>query len=230
MAETVEIGDPPVRVQLRRNARATKMTLRVSAVDGSARLTLPKRSSLRSAKRFLNEQQGWLRTHMGNTLERVLIQPGLTVILHGEPFLLAEHSAARVTLAPGKLFLPTNRHAGKALEGFIKTRARNVITTRVEQEAAAIRNRFGKISLRDPRSRWGSCGSDGNLMFSWRLMLAPPKVLHYVVAHEVAHLREMNHSANFWAEVAGLMPDYEAPRQWLKQNGGQLHRYDFKTS
>ena len=67
-------------------------------------------------------------------------------------------------------------------------------------------------------------------MFSWRLMLAPSEVLRYVVAHEVAHLREMNHAPAFWAEVAALMPGYEAPRRWLKQNGGQLHRYDFKAT
>ena len=67
-------------------------------------------------------------------------------------------------------------------------------------------------------------------MFSWRLLLSPPEVLRYVVAHEVAHLAEMNHSAAFWAEVAHLMPDYAAARAWLKQNGGLLHRYDFKTT
>lgn len=230
MADTLQIGDPPILVQLRPNPRAKRMTLRVSAVDGTARLTLPKRSSLRAAKRFLNEQEGWLRGHIGKTPARVVIEAGVEVSLYGEPFLLAQHRGARVTLAPNTLFLPASRPAGKALEGFIKTRARNVITPMVEADAAALGKPWGKISLRDPRSRWGSCNSDGNLMFSWRLMLAPPDVLRYVVAHEVAHLREMNHAAAFWTEVAAIMPGYEAPRRWLQQNGGQLHRYDFKTA
>ena len=230
MAETLTIGMPPITVKLRRNARAKRMTLRISAADGMARLTLPARTSLRAAKQFLSDQEEWLRNHIGNSPARVVINEGLTLHLFGEPFLLKTHSKARVTLAPDTLFLPKNRPAGQALEGFIKTRAKNVITDLVKQDSATLGKPFNKISLRDPRSRWGSCNTDGNLMFSWRLMLAPPKVLRYVVAHEVAHLREMNHSKAFWAEVAGLMPEYNPPRQWLTQNGGQLHRYDFKNT
>lgn len=228
MADTVEIGDPPILVELRRNAQAKRMTLRVSSVDGAARLTLPKRSSVRSAKRFLLEQENWLRGHMGKTPDRVVIGAGVDISLGGEAFTLVQHSGARVVLAPGQIFLPGKRPSGKALEGFIKTRARVVITNIAEVDAAALGKRYSKISLRDPRSRWGSCNSEGNLMFSWRLLLAPAEVLRYVVAHEVAHLAEMNHSGAFWAEVAHLMPDYGAARRWLKQNGGQLHRYDFK--
>ncbi|HIP23116.1 MAG TPA: M48 family peptidase [Rhodobacteraceae bacterium] len=230
MAETLTIGTPAITVELRRNARAKRMTLRVSAVDGVPRLSLPKRGSLKAAKQFLMEQEAWLHGHIGNTPERVLIAEGLTIALYGESFLLKTHSKSRVTLAPDTLFLPETRPAGHALEGFIKARAKNVITNLAEIDSTTLGKPFSKISLRDPRSRWGSCNTDGNLMFSWRLMLAPPEVLRYVVAHEVAHLREMNHSSAFWAEVAGLMPDYAAPRRWLKAHGGQLHRFDFKNT
>jgi predicted metal-dependent hydrolase len=229
MVESLTIGSPPITVELRRNARAKRMTLRVSGADGVVRLSLPKRGSLRAAKRFLLDQEDWLRRHISKTPERVPIAKGLTLPLHGESFLLQTHSKSRVTLAPDTLFLPETRPMGPALERFIKTRALNVITKLVEADSTTIGKPYNKLSLRDPRSRWGSCNSDGNLMFSWRLMLAPPEVLRYVVAHEVAHLREMNHSEAFWAEVAALMPAYEAPRRWLQQNGGQLHRYDFKT-
>ena len=230
MAETLEIGAPPILVALRRNARAKRMTLRVSSVDGSARLTLPKRSSVRSAKRFLLDQESWLRGHIGKTPARVVIREGLTISLGGESFLLTGHSGPRVILAPGQVILPSGRPAGVALERFIKTRARSVITKLVEQDSRTLGESFGKISLRDPRSRWGSCNTEGNLMFSWRLLLAPHEVLRYVVAHEVAHLAQMNHSPAFWAEVAQLMPDYAHPRAWLKQNGAELHRYDFKMA
>jgi predicted metal-dependent hydrolase len=192
-------------------------------------LSLPKRGSLKAAKRFLLEQEGWLRAHISNAPERVEIRAGLDISLHGESFLLQTHSKSRVTLAPGTLFLPESRPIGPALARFIKTRAKNVITPLAETDSARLGTPFAKISLRDPRSRWGSCNSDGNLMFSWRLMLAPPEVLRYVVAHEVAHLRQMNHSKAFWLEVAGLMPEFEAPRRWLTQNGASLHRFDFKT-
>jgi predicted metal-dependent hydrolase len=87
--------------------------------------------------------------------------------------------------------------------------------------------RFSRLSLRDTRSRWGSCSSRGGLSYSWRLILAPPDVLDYVAAHEVAHLAEMNHSPAFWALVARLCPGYQAPRGWLRREGAGLHRYRF---
>jgi predicted metal-dependent hydrolase len=86
---------------------------------------------------------------------------------------------------------------------------------------------FGRVTLRDTRSRWGSCTSAGDLMFSWRLIMAPSAVLDYVVAHEVAHLAEMNHSDRFWAQVERLFPDHAAPRAWLRRNGAGLHAWDF---
>jgi predicted metal-dependent hydrolase len=87
--------------------------------------------------------------------------------------------------------------------------------------------RYTRLTLRDTRSRWGSCSATGALSYSWRLILAPPRVLDYVAAHEVAHLAQMNHSPAFWAEVARLMPDYESPRAWLRREGSALHRYRF---
>ncbi|WP_155326406.1 M48 family metallopeptidase, partial [Alkalilacustris brevis] len=87
---------------------------------------------------------------------------------------------------------------------------------------------YGRISLRDVRSRWGSCSSAGNLMFSWRLVMAPPEVLAYVAAHEVAHLAEMNHSPAFWAQVTRLMPGWRDQRAWLRENGGELQSYRFE--
>jgi predicted metal-dependent hydrolase len=100
----------------------------------------------------------------------------------------------------------------------------------VARHAARLRLPVGRISLRDPRSRWGSCTATGDLMFSWRLVLAPAFVLDYVAAHEVAHLKEMNHSPAFWAVVRRLCPDYEAPREWLRRNGGALHGWDFRPA
>jgi predicted metal-dependent hydrolase len=84
-----------------------------------------------------------------------------------------------------------------------------------------------QISLRDTRSRWGSCSAEGRLMYSWRLIMAPPSVLDYVAAHEVAHLVQMNHSEAFWAVVQGLYPGWQRQRDWLRHQGGALHVWDF---
>lgn len=83
----------------------------------------------------------------------------------------------------------------------------------------------GRITMRDPRTRWGSCSANGNLGFSWRLVLAPEFVLAYVVAHEVAHLKELNHGPRFWRLVERLIGDPEPARRWLRAEGPDLHRY-----
>ena len=93
--------------------------------------------------------------------------------------------------------------------------------------AARLGKGYTRLTLRDTRSRWGSCTSDGGLMFSWRLIMAPPSVLDYVAAHEVAHLAQMNHSPAFWAEVTRIYGDFDPPRQWLRTHGADLHRYQF---
>ena len=98
------------------------------------------------------------------------------------------------------------------------------IPERVEYYAALIGVRYGTITIRNQTSRWGSCTGEGNLNFNCLLMLAPPRVLDYVVVHELCHRKQMNHSAAFWAEVEKIMPDYKQLRQWLKDNGGSLIR------
>ena len=103
--------------------------------------------------------------------------------------------------------------------------ARREIGGRAERLVHRVERPMRRLSIRDPATRWGSCSATGSLSFSWRLILAPPAVLDYVVAHEIAHLRELNHSARFWSEVAGLVGDSKAERAWLRRNGTQLRRY-----
>jgi predicted metal-dependent hydrolase len=95
--------------------------------------------------------------------------------------------------------------------------------------AERLGSKVRKITLRDTRSRWGSCSNDAKLMFSWRLVMAPEDVLAYVAAHEVAHLKHMNHSKDFWETVEYLFGPYKKERAWLKQNGSTLHRYKFES-
>ena len=102
--------------------------------------------------------------------------------------------------------------------------AKEVIPERVRLYASRAGVTYGRITIRNQRTRWGSCSSKGNLNFNCLLMLAPPEVLDYVVVHELCHRKEMNHSARFWAEVARVLPDYPAQRAWLKENGGALIR------
>ena len=106
-------------------------------------------------------------------------------------------------------------------------RARDALAAAADGYAARLGRTYTGLSLRDPRSRWGSCSSAGRLMFSWRLILAPVDVLEYVAAHEVAHLAHMNHGPGFWAEVDRIHGPHGPPRQWLRTYGASLHRFRF---
>ena len=97
-----------------------------------------------------------------------------------------------------------------------------VIPKRVEYFAEKIPVTYGRITIRNQKTRWGSCSSKGNLNFNCLLMLAPPEVLDYVVVHELCHRKEMNHSERFWREVENILPDYRERKKWLKENGGRL--------
>ncbi len=109
-----------------------------------------------------------------------------------------------------------------ALEKRYREAAHSYFPERVKHYAAMLHVTYGKITIRDQKTRWGSCSSRGNLNFNWRLMLAPPRVLDYVVVHELCHRKHMDHSPAFWQKVAGILPDYKALRKWLKDNGNTL--------
>ena len=163
---------------------------------------------------------------------------GLTARWGGEASLLVEGRAfvltqgpqrGSVTLSGDEIVVPgAPERAALRVATFLKALARDRLSQASDRYAAQIGRKYKSLTLRDTRSRWGSCTADGSLMYSWRLIMAPPAVLDYVAAHEVSHLAEMNHSDRFWAVVEGLMPDYAPRRKWLKEHGGRLHAYRFE--
>jgi predicted metal-dependent hydrolase len=136
------------------------------------------------------------------------------------------HAPARVHAVGAMIIVGGERDQfAHKVTDWLKRRARERITRRAEATAERIDKTIGRISIRDPRARWGSCTHKGDLSFSWRLILAPSHVLDYVVTHEVAHLTHLNHGRNFWRLVEKLMPDYSAARTWLDSHGPELQRY-----
>ncbi len=220
------VGTPPISVRLRRSARARRLTLRLSRIDGIATLTVPLRVSERKAQSFLDTQEGWLRKQIAARPDRQRTEIGGAIPFRGIPYELVEGKRPRIT--GQQIELPA-KNPGARLQALLKLEARNAIAPLADGYATRLGRQVNRLTLRDTRSRWGSCSQDGNLMFSWRLILAPPIVLDYVVAHEVAHLVEMNHSAAFWQVVEGLMPDYDQHRKWLRTHGGTLHAIDFTS-
>ena len=223
-------GPPPIPVSLRVSARARRLSLRVSALDGKVSLTLPRRVPLREAEAFLREREDWIRGHVQATPAPVHLSPGGTVPFAGVPHRLVVAGGRTARLGDGVITLPASapEKTGARVAALFKLQARARLTAASTGYAEALGRQFSAITLRDTRSRWGSCSPQGRLMYSWRLVMAPPAVLDYVAAHEVAHLVEMNHSSAFWALLEKLMPDYKRHRQWLRRNGASLHAVRFR--
>lgn len=231
MTEFFLPGEPPVSVSLRRSARARRLSLRVSALDGRVTLTLPRGVAEREARAFAAEKAAWLRGALARQPARIAVAPGVWLPVEGVAHEIAPGAGRGVRAGEGRLVVagPPGRLAPR-LRAHLVALARLRFQAAANRHAAALGRGYSALALADPRARWGSCSAAGRLMFSWRLVMAPPEVLDYVAAHEVAHLAEMNHSPAFWAVVARLCPGHAAPRAWLRAEGPGLHRYDFAAS
>ncbi|MFD1796412.1 M48 family metallopeptidase [Paracoccus aurantiacus] len=226
MREDIQIDD--IAVMVRRNARARRMTLRVSRTDGGVVLTLPPRVSLKAAQDFASSKADWLRRAVDAMPGPQLVAEGARLPVAGREVTLRSLPIRRVTFDRDVLGVPVGKPIGASVQAWLKQRAHVSLIEAVGRHAANLGRQPTAISLRDTRSRWGSCTSDGRLMFSWRLAMAPIEVLDYVAAHEVAHLAHMDHSPRFWAQVEALMPGYAPYRTWLRQNGSGLQAWRFR--
>jgi predicted metal-dependent hydrolase len=215
-------------VRLRRHPRARRLTLRVSHVDGAATLTLPPWVGLAEARRFVAERAGWLCARRADLPARVPVGPGAVLPLGGVPLRIVAGQGRGIRILGETLSVPgPSAGAGARIRAFVIHRARADAVACATRHARALGRSVPPIRLADPRARWGSCSTDGRVMLSWRLAMAPDFVLDYVAAHEVAHLAHMDHSRAFWAVLARLYPDRDRARDWLKANGAALHRFDF---
>ena len=220
-------------VRLKRVATARRFTLRVRAADGAAVLTMPPRASLKSARDFAERNAEWIGTRLAALPDRIALLPGAVVPLRGldHRVVVDPKSLRRVQSGHDAAGAPVLRVSPRAADPaaavlcFLRGEAKADLAAAVARHAAAVDRPVARITLRDTRSRWGSCTARGALNFSWRLILAPPSVLDYLAAHEVAHLVHMNHSEDFWRETRRLAPHTDEAEAWLKRHGSALHRY-----
>lgn len=221
-------GSPPVEVVLRRSGRARRMSLRVSRLDGRVTLSMPPHAREAEAMAFLRQQEGWIRQTLAGVAEGAAVGIGAQIPVEGRLLTVTQGKGRAPVVEGDALLVPGDAaRAGVRIAAFLKLRARDRLAEASDTYARRIGRRYRTLTLRDTRSRWGSCTVEAGLMYSWRLIMAPPDVLDYVAAHEVSHLAEMNHSPAFWAVVAALMPDYQRHRRWLKSQGAALHSYRF---
>jgi predicted metal-dependent hydrolase len=222
-------------VVIRRSAQAKRYTLRVKTATREAVLTMPSHGSMATAKDFAVRHGGWLAARFHKMPELVSFTTGALIPLRGTPHRLEHRPNARGTAwqenAKDSADIPVIAVAGDAsfiarrVRDFLKREARRDIDLAAHKHADALGVKIKRIAIKDTVSRWGSCAADGTLSFSWRMILAPPFVLDYLAAHEVAHRVEMNHSNRYWKVVESIFPDFERAEAWLKRHGAELHRW-----
>lgn len=227
-----EVAGRTLPLRIVENDRARRLTLRIDTGGRGLRITVPPGISAREVEHFLYRHQGWLEQRLAKVPDRPQVRPGIKIPLRGVPHLIVHEPGRRGTVTvsqddsgPVLIVHGDRRHLGRRLADFLKREAKRDIEALVDKHTSAIGRRAKAIRFRDTSSRWGSCTSDGTLSFSWRIMMAPLPIVDYLVAHEVAHLKEMNHSHRFWALTHRLCPRTEEAEAWLKRHGAGLHGY-----
>ncbi|MDI4666093.1 M48 family metallopeptidase [Xanthobacter autotrophicus] len=234
-AEWIELmlDDETLRVAVRRHPQARRLTLRVRAAARDVTLTAPPHVPLAFAHDFVQRHREWVRLRLVRLPQQVPFEPGSVIPLHGTPHRIVHCPGARGTAwtavnAEGEPVLCVAGeapHMPRRVQDHLKREARRALAAAVRHYAAALKVDVGRITLRDTASRWGSCSAQGDLSFSWRLVMAPPVVLDYLAAHEVAHRLEMNHGPRFWRLVEQVCPARREAEAWLRRHGSDLHRY-----
>jgi predicted metal-dependent hydrolase len=229
--EVVEAAGRPVRLKV--DPRARRISLRLDRVKGEIVATAPTLRRLSEAVAFARERADWIAAQFADLPEQTPLQPGLSFELFGAPCrleagagrakLLSSEDGVRIVAAHDAAF------AVRALR-LIKAEAGKVLTARTAHYAERIGRPAPKVTIVDPRGRWGSCkpataSAPASIRYSWRLALAPFAVADYVAAHESAHLIEANHGPRFWALVGDLVGDHRPHRQWLKTHSARLHAF-----
>jgi predicted metal-dependent hydrolase len=217
-----------VPVTLRVRPRARNLVLRLDARTGGAVVTLPPGVPPEDGFALARRRGAWILERLVALPQRVPFAEGAVI-----PYLGADHRVRHLEGTRGAVWRANGEihvagrveHLPRRLTDWLRAEARRETGQRAHDYAGRLGLAPGRITVRDTRSRWGSCAADGGLSFCWRLILAPEPVLDYVVAHEVAHLMAMDHGPRFWRTVERLVPDVSAPRAWLKRHGASLQRY-----
>ena len=218
------------RVLLKRVPTARRFTLRVRNATRDVVITLPKRGSLAAAQDFAQRHAAWIAARLHRLPQAIPFEPGACFPIRGEELTIAHLDQLRggIEILSGEKLLRvacSREHLSRRIHDFLKSEARKDLEAAVKTHCASLGFAPRKVALRDTTSRWGSCSASGALNFSWRLIMAPPFVLDYLAAHEVAHLVHMNHSDDFWAITKKLAPRTDHAEAWLYAHGSSLHRY-----
>jgi predicted metal-dependent hydrolase len=225
-------------VRLRRHRQARRYTLRIHTASREVVLTMPPRGSLKEARAFAQKHGGWIAARLGRLPEPAPFAPGTVLPLRGVDHRIEHRRGKRGTVwiesgqGGERLLCVAGEapHLARRIADYLKREAKSDLEAASRRAAEQLGVKMKRVSVRDQSSRWGSCSTTGVLSYSWRLIFAPPFVLDYLAAHEIAHLVEMNHSRRFWRLVERIYPDIERAKSWLDAHGSELHRYGAQTT
>ena len=235
---TISHAGELISVSLRRLASARRFTLRVRFAARDAVLTMPRRASMRDAREFTERHAAWIAARLKRLPATIPFAPGSIVPVRGVDHALLHRPSARGTVWAEQLvdgldhdaefalcIAGAAEHFHRRVRDHFKREARRDLEAAVERHTAALCLPMRSVGLRDTVSRWGSCSASGSLNFSWRLIMAPPFVLDYLAAHEVAHLVHLDHSSRFWDLTRRICAHTDRAESWLSAHGAHLHKY-----
>jgi len=232
------LSDRVLPLHVHVNVRARRLVLRIENGGKGLRMSVPPGTNEQQICYFLHQYRGWIETKLKKfpppSQDNGMLRHGVKLPYLGQPHLIVHQQGRGLTCLAfseqnGKQILVSGEaaHVPRRLRDFLKNQATLIMTPLALSYAAKLGRKPKSIRYKDTKSRWGSCSAAGNLSFSWRIMMAPPAVMRYLVAHEVAHLVEMNHGRQFWQICTELCPSTQECRAWLKRNGQTLHAIDF---
>lgn len=230
----LDVSGREMPLVIRSNPRATRITLRIEPGGRGLKMTVPPGLREREIADFLERHRGWLEVKLAKFSSDTRLTDGGEILLRGVPHRIIHSGRLRglteaidSEIGPVLSVSGMEEHLGRRIGDFLKKEARCDLEALVNGHSRAVGKPFKSLTMKDTRSRWGSCSWDGKLSFSWRIVMAPPPVIDYLAAHEVAHLREMNHGPAFWALCRDLCPHMDTAKAWLKRHGTRLHAIDF---
>lgn len=226
--ELLAIDGQNVAVNVRLSPRARRIVMRVNPVSGEVTVTAPSRMGKAAALEFVRGETDWVCSQRASVPQQIKLAPGAVVPFLGVPHhIRAARGSVPVWRVGTEIFVSGRaEHATRRLNDFFRRQAKKSFEESALVFGAALGVMPSRITVRDTSTRWGSCSSARSLSFSWRLVFAPDYVREYVVAHEAAHLKEMNHGPRFWAHVEALTPHSRKARKWLRENGRTLLSYN----
>ena len=228
ITRVINIKGKNIPLRLRRDARAKRMILRIDNKLEGAVVTLPLWTSEREALLMVQEKSDWVLTKLDTIPPKIAFESGAIIPLLGEYYNIFHDPNQREVVIKSRHEIRLGgrkEHLSRRLGDWLRKEAKIIIQPKAIEMAEKFNWKIGRISVRDTKSRWGSCAPSGNLSFCWRLIFAPEWVLNYVIAHEVSHLLHMNHGLEFWQTVANFNVRGDEARVWLSKNAEHLHRY-----